>query len=103
MQDTSLRSGSQKMGKPSWKAMVLHAVRSLEKDLTPAYEQMLRKHAEGMPNWTPGAVNSINMRYKNGGHVVTYSDDSILDIENGTPDTDRSSAIRDFMLYRNGK
>jgi len=91
------------MGKPSWKAMLLHAVRSLEKDLTPAYEQMLRKHAEGMPNWKPGSVNSINMRYKNGGHVITYSDDRVMDLENGTPDSDKSPALRSFMLDRNGK
>lgn len=91
------------MGKPSWKAMLLHAVRSLEKDITPAYEQVMRKHAANMPSWTPGAVNSINMRYKNGGHVITYTDDSIWDLENGTPDSDKSPAIRSFMLDRNGK
>jgi hypothetical protein len=56
-----------------------------------------------MPNWTPEAVKSINMRYKDGGHVITYSDDSILDIENGTPDQDLSPAIRNFMINRGGK
>jgi hypothetical protein len=56
-----------------------------------------------MPNWTPEAVNSINMRYKDDGHVITYSDDNIMDIENGTPDMPFSPAIRSFMLDRNGK
>lgn len=82
--------------------MVLYTVRKTERELTPAYEQVLRQHAAGLPNWTPEAINMINMRYKNGGHVITYSDDSILDIENGTPDTDLSPAIRSFMINRNG-
>ena len=83
--------------------MVLYAVRKAEKGLTPAYEQAMRKHVSDMPDWTPEAVNSLNMRYKNGGHVITYSDDSIMDLENGTPDKDKSPAIRSFMLDRNGK
>lgn len=91
------------MGKASWKAMMLYAVRKQEEQLTDSYQQLLRSYASRMPNWTPEAVNSINMRYKDGGHVITYSDDRILDIENGTPDTDKSPAIRSFMIDRSGK
>jgi hypothetical protein len=91
------------MGKPSWKAMMLQPIRQQEKKLTSAYEQIMRASVAAMPNWTPEAVKSINMRYKDGGHVITYSDDSIIDIENGTPDQDLSPAIRNFMINRGGK
>ena len=91
------------MGKPSWKAMMLQPIRQQEKMLTSAYEQIMRASVAAMPNWTPEAVKSINMRYKDDGHVITYNDDSILDIENGTPDQDLSPAIRNFMINRGGK
>jgi hypothetical protein len=91
------------MAKPSFKALVMHAIRRAEKELTPAYQQLLRQHASTMPEWGPEDVNNINMRYKNGGHVITYSDDSVLDKENGTPDIELSPAMRTFMLNRAGK
>ena len=91
------------MGKASWKAMLLQPIRQQEEKLTAAYEQIMRSRIASMPNWTPEAVNSVNMRYKDGGHVITYSDDRVMDIENGTPDTPLSPAIRSFMIDRSGK
>lgn len=91
------------MGKPSWKAMMLHPVRKQEEQITEPYQQILRGYVSRMPNWTPEDVKGINMRYRNGEHVITYNNDRIMDIENGTPDTPLSPAIRSFMIDRNGK
>jgi len=43
------------------------------------------------------------MRYKNNNHVITYTDDRVLDVENGMPDVPHSPAIRSFMINQAGK
>jgi hypothetical protein len=91
------------MAKPSFKAMAMHAIRRAEKQLTPAYQNVLRQHAAQSYGWDNDAVESLNMRYKNNGHVVTYNNDTVLDLENGTPDVPPAPAIRSFMINQAGK
>jgi hypothetical protein len=43
------------------------------------------------------------MRYKENHHVITYSDDRVIDTENGTPDNPPAAAIRTFMINQAGK
>jgi hypothetical protein len=91
------------MAKVSFKAMAMHAIRRAEKQLTPAYENLLRQHASQNYGWDKDAVENLNMRYKNNNHVITYTDDRVLDIENGMPDVPHSQAIRTFMINQAGK
>jgi hypothetical protein len=91
------------MAKASFKDFMLWPVRKSEKKITPAYQNILRSHAAQNYGWEKTNVESINMRYKDNHHVITYSDDRVLDAENGTPDAPLSPAIRNFMINRAGK
>jgi hypothetical protein len=91
------------MAKVSFKDLLLGPVRKAEKQITPAYQNILRTHATRNYGWEKTVVDSLNMRYKDNHHVITYSDDRVLDVENGTPDVPLSQAIRDFMIKQAGK
>ena len=91
------------MAKVSFKDLMLGAVRKAEKQITPAYQNMLRSHAAQNYGWEKTTVDSLNMRYKDNHHVITYSDDRVLDAENGTPDAPPAAAIRSFMINQAGK
>ena len=91
------------MAKASFKDFMLWPKRKAERQITPAYQDILRSHAAQAYGWEKTVVDNLNMRYKDNHHVITYSDDRVLDVENGTPDVPLSPAIRDFMIKRAGK
>ena len=82
---------------------MLASVRKAEKQLTPSYQALLRKHAAENYGWEQNAVDSLNMRYKDNHHIVTYNDIAALDAEIGTPDNPPRPAIRSFMINQAGK
>jgi len=91
------------MAKSSFKDFMLGPVRKAEKKITPAYQDILRSHAAQNYGWDKNVVENLNMRYKNNSHVITYTDDRVLDVENGMPDVPHSPAIRSFMINQAGK
>jgi hypothetical protein len=91
------------MAKVSFKDLMLGPIRKAEKHITPAYQNIIRQHAVQSYGWDKDAVEHLNMRYKNNSHVVTYTDDRVLDLENGTPETPPAAAIRNFMINQAGK
>jgi hypothetical protein len=91
------------MAKASFKDFMLGPIRKAEKQITPAYQNILRSHAAQNYGWEKTAVDNLNMRYKENHHVITYSDDRVIDTENGTPDNPPAAAIRTFMINQAGK
>ena len=91
------------MAKASFKQLMLASVRKAERQLTPAYQELLRKHAAQNYGWEQSAVDNLNIRYKDDHHVVTYTNVAVLDAEIGTPDTPPAPAIRSFMINQAGK